>query len=101
MVAVKKTYFVLLGWLLVTTLGWVGCSTSQETPFPAVTRMSIEELRATLSDTSTVVIDVRTAKPWEKSDLKIKGARRENPKKEVGEWSNKYPKNKTYVLYCS
>jgi hypothetical protein len=37
---------------------------------------------------------------WADSDLKIKGAVREDPKV-FESWANKYPKDKTIVLYCA
>jgi len=65
----------------------------------AASRITIDELNAMPADQVTI-IDVRTEGSWEKSDQKIKGAIRENPN-EVEVWANKYPKDKTLVLYCS
>jgi rhodanese-related sulfurtransferase len=47
-----------------------------------------------------VLIDVRAGKDWTESDTKIKGAVREDPK-EFSSWADKYPKDKTLVLYCA
>jgi len=63
-------------------------------------KMSVEDLNARLGDPDVIVVDVRRGGAWEKSDLKIKGAVRENPS-EVETWMDKYPKDKTLVLYCS
>jgi len=45
--------------------------------------------------------DVREADSWEKSRLKIQGAVREDPGKDVKGWLDRYPKDKTLVFYCS
>jgi len=37
---------------------------------------------------------------WTGSDLKIRGAVREDPLA-VDSWANKYPKDKTLVFYCA
>jgi hypothetical protein len=63
-------------------------------------RMSIEELRSRLGDNDIVVIDVRTGRDWERSDSKIRGAVREDPR-DVTSWARKYPREKTLVLYCA
>lgn len=63
-------------------------------------RMSKDELRSMLGSGDLVVIDVRTEKEWKKSDKKIIGSTWEDAE-EVNAWADKYPKNKTIVLYCS
>ena len=65
-----------------------------------VPRMTNEELKAMLGNPDFIVIDVRTQKDWEKSDLKIAGAVREDPEA-VESWAKKYPKGKTLVFYCA
>jgi len=62
--------------------------------------MTKEELKAMLGSPNLVVIDVRYGKDWTDSDLKIKGAVREDPRAIVS-WANKYPKDKTLVFYCT
>ena len=64
-----------------------------------VLRMTVEQLKAKLGNPDLVIIDVRTAHDWEDSNAKIKGAIREDAHK-LGTWINKYPKDKTIVLYC-
>ena len=64
-------------------------------------RITKEELRARMGDPDLVILDVRTGGDWEDSDLKIKGAIREDPQKDTQSWANKYGKDKTLVLYCS
>ena len=66
-----------------------------------VEKMSKEELKAMLGKPELVVIDVRQAADLATSNQKIKGAVREDPKGEVKSWADKYPKDKTIVLYCA
>jgi len=63
-------------------------------------RMTREELKAMLGNPDVVLIDVRTQRDWEESDLKIKGALREDPGA-IESWAMKYPKEKTLVFYCA
>lgn len=64
-------------------------------------KMSKEELKAMLGNPELVVIDVRQAGDLAKSNQKIKGAVREDPRQAVKSWADKYPKDKTIVLYCA
>jgi rhodanese-related sulfurtransferase len=74
--------------------------------FPAIAksadapRITKEELKAMLDSPNLILIDVRTQRDWKESDLKIKGAIREDPEV-VESWVNKYPKDKTLVFYCA
>lgn len=63
-------------------------------------KMTKDELKGLLGNPDLVVLDVRYGKDWTDSDLKIHGAVREDPKV-FESWRNKYPKNKTIVLYCA
>jgi predicted sulfurtransferase len=63
-------------------------------------RMTKEELKALLGQPDLIIIDVRTGSDWTASDLKIKGAVREDPEN-IESWANKYAKDKTLVLYCA
>ncbi len=63
-------------------------------------RMTIGELKARLGNPDLLIIDVRYGNDWTDSDLKIKGAIREDPKA-FDSWANKYPKDKTLVFYCA
>jgi len=65
---------------------------------PMVTMLSIDELRGMLDNPDLTLIDVRYDKDWEGSDMKIKGAVREDYR-DVKSWGDKYPKNKLLVLY--
>jgi len=65
-----------------------------------IPRMTKEELKAKLDNPDVVIVDVRAGKDWKGSEFKIKGAIRENPAK-FSSWAEKYPKDKTLVLYCA
>jgi len=66
-----------------------------------VPRMTKEELKSLLGNPDVIVLDVRIADEWKRSDLKIKGAVHEDPEKDYRTWASKYPKDKTLVFYCS
>jgi rhodanese-related sulfurtransferase len=63
-------------------------------------RITKEEVKPMLGGSELVIIDVRSALDWDKNELKIKGALREDPEM-VSTWMAKYPKDKTLVFYCS
>ena len=64
-----------------------------------VPRMTKEELKTMLGNPDLIIIDVRIERDWKASELKIKGAVWEDFM-EVETWAQKYPKDKTIVLYC-
>lgn len=63
-----------------------------------VPRITKEDLQAMLSNPELIIIDVRSDGDWTSGDSKIKGALREDPGK-LGTWIEKYPKEKTLILY--
>ena len=63
-------------------------------------RITKEEVMPMLGSPDLIIIDVRAAVEWEKSESKIKGAIREDPDN-VGSWMSKYPKDKIIAIYCS
>lgn len=65
-----------------------------------VKRMTIEELKGMLGNPDLVIIDARRDGDWKSSNVKIKGAVREDLEK-VDTWMNKYPKDKTLLFYCA
>ena len=65
-----------------------------------VKRMTIEELKGMLGNPDLVILDVRRDGDWKSSNVKIKGAVREDQEK-VEAWMSKYPKDKTLVFYCA
>lgn len=75
------------------------CVSSKNAAHREVPRITKDELRANLDNKEYVVIDVRIPKDYGNSNVKIKGAIRENPM-DVNFWSP-YPKDKKIVLYCA
>ena len=63
-----------------------------------IPRITTEELKAILGNPDLTILDLRLGKAWTESDLKIKGAVREDPEN-IGSWANQYAKDKTLVLY--
>jgi hypothetical protein len=64
-------------------------------------RITKDQLFAMLGNPRVVILDVREGDSWEKSKFKIKGAVREDPEKDINDWVERYPKDKTLVFYCS
>lgn len=65
-----------------------------------IPRMAADELIKLIDNPEVIILDVRTDRDWEKSDLKIKTARWEDPQM-VASWADKYSPEKTLVLYCA
>lgn len=65
-----------------------------------VPKMTKDELKAMLGNPDLVMVDVRLGKDWTDSEMKIKGAVREDPR-DVESWAKKYTKDKILVLYCA
>jgi rhodanese-related sulfurtransferase len=63
-------------------------------------RISTEELKTLLGSGDLVLLDARTAKDWKKSDIKIVGAVRVDPK-DVNSWAGDYGKDQKIILYCA
>ncbi len=63
-------------------------------------RVSTEELQAMLGSSDLVLLDVRTAKDWKKSDRKIVGSVRVDPI-DVSSWAGDYSKDQKIILYCA
>jgi len=63
-------------------------------------RMTKEALKPLAGNPDVTIIDLRFGREWDGSDIKIKGAVREDPMK-PGQWMDKYPKEKMLVLYCA
>jgi hypothetical protein len=91
----RSIVFVVLLGLAVVQWGVSSAAAAPEAP-----RMSKEELKSMLGSNELVVIDVRAGKDWDSSEIKIKGAVREDPKA-LDLWTARYPKDKTIVLYCA
>jgi hypothetical protein len=65
-----------------------------------VPRVSKDYLKAKLGSPDLVLLDVRAQIDWEKSNEKITGAARMDPKT-VDTWSETLQKDKEIVLYCA
>lgn len=65
-----------------------------------VPRIAGTELETRLGQADIIVLDVRRDSDWNSSSEKIKGAARENPA-HFRNWADKYPRDKTIVLYCA
>jgi rhodanese-related sulfurtransferase len=63
-------------------------------------RITKEEVKPMIGSPDLIIIDVRSPVEWEKAELKVKGALREDPETATT-WMGKYPRDKTLVLYCS
>jgi hypothetical protein len=60
--------------------------------------ISIHQVKKRLNNSDVVIIDVRKYRNWWRSSKKILSAVRENPSN-VGQWAQKYPKNKSLIFY--
>ncbi|MBW2201438.1 MAG: rhodanese-like domain-containing protein [Deltaproteobacteria bacterium] len=65
-----------------------------------IPRVTKEQLRGLFDKSDLIILDVRTSKDWKVSEYKIQGAERAAPG-DFNSWVNKYPKDKTIVLYCA
>jgi hypothetical protein len=79
----------------------MGCAALTPGKSGEAQKLSKEQLLSMLGNTEVVILDVREAGSWKDSRMKIKGAVREDPEKDVQGWFDKYPKDKTLVFYCS
>ncbi len=87
----KTTFFLILPLLFV--LAGISMSDAKDVPI-----MTKEELKAQMDSSDVMILDVRKGKDWKSSEFKIKGASRADPK-ELDNWAETYPKDKTFVLY--
>jgi len=86
--------------LMVRTVVLVTILFAMTTMAAEVPKMTKEELKGMLGNQDVIIVDVRIGTDWNASEIKIKGAVREDPTK-VTEWIEKYPKDKTFVFYCA
>lgn len=63
-------------------------------------RIAKDELKKVIDDPGVVVIDVRAYTDWILASEKIRGAVREDYR-DFDDWSAKYPRDRTVVLYCA
>jgi len=91
----KKRLIVLLVSILVMMTACATLTMSKGVP-----RMTKEELKAMLDSPNLVIVDVRAGTDWAGSDMKIKGAVREDPN-DVKSWVDRYAKDRLIILYCA
>jgi rhodanese-related sulfurtransferase len=65
-----------------------------------VPRISSSEFKAIMGKPDVVIVDVRSAKDWEDSKMKLRTAVRVDPD-QIDTWAVNQPKDKTYVFYCA
>jgi Rhodanese-like domain len=82
---------------LVALIGLSAHATAKDAPFGVWTPA---DLKAQLDNPDVVVVDVRSSGDWNTSDQKIKGAIRVDQGDE-SILSERYGKDKTFVLYCA
>lgn len=64
-----------------------------------VPRIRPDEVNALLGSPDLILLDVRAKSHWEKTDRKIRGARRVDPDK-VEDWTGTIGREARVVLYC-
>ncbi len=84
---------IVLAFLVLLALTGASCVQAREVP-----RISKEEVLKMVGNPDAIIIDVRSESDWIASKAKIKGALREDPG-ELSSWADKYPKDRTLVLY--
>ena len=97
----KRATVTLLVFLAVVTLlvaSATAAKDSEKKPFPDIPRITKQELMDKLADPEVIIIDVRPEQQWNSAKLKILGATHEDPTA-IELWAEKYPKDKTIVLY--
>jgi rhodanese-related sulfurtransferase len=92
----RKAGFIVLAAFLFTVVAAALPAPSRAEEAP---RISQKVTKALLGNPEVVIIDVRRAADWEKSDAKIKGAVRET-EKDIS-WAGKYAKDQFLILYCA
>ena len=91
----------LIVFLVSISVMMMACATwTMSTMSEGVPRMTKDELKALLDGPDLTIIDVRHDQDWKGSDVKIKGAVREDPN-DVKSWVDKYAKDRLIILYCA
>lgn len=86
-------------WLLLcTVLLFVAAPDGSAAKEEAVPRMAGEKLKGLLGSPDLVVLDVRLG--GEAAPTRIPGSVFEEPDK-VDAWASKYPRDRTFVVYCA
>ena len=87
-----RVFAVAASFIILGVLAQMACAAD-------VPRMSKEELKSMLGNPEVTILDVRASGDWDNGKTKIQGAIREDPNKSTKSWADKYPKDKTIVLY--
>jgi rhodanese-related sulfurtransferase len=87
---------VLVSGLMLSAAFFPGC----EQAGPPVPRISAAEALQLAGQGNAVLVDVRTARTWETSAIKIKGAERRDPEA-VDQWAATYTPRQTLIFYCA
>jgi len=95
---IKSSTTLVIFMLVGATLLFSASAGSQDDP--VVLRITLNDLKARLQDPEFVIIDVRGPDYLKPGEPKIPGAVVEDPKL-IDQWADKYPKDKTLILYCS
>ena len=86
--------------ILIAFLGLIVLGAAETPTEHKALKMTKEQLKPLLGSPDLVVIDIRLVEQWKFSNRKIPGAVHENPTV-PSNWMDKYPKDKTIVLYCA
>jgi hypothetical protein len=93
-----KTTTIILSFLL--AAGMLFIAVSPAISAEDVPKMTVEALKGALDNPDLIILDVRRGGDWRSSEFKIQGAHRVDPG-DFGKWAEKFPKDKTLVLYCA
>jgi 3-mercaptopyruvate sulfurtransferase SseA len=94
----KRQLFILV---VSTLVMMMACTTwTMSTRSENVPRMTKDELKAMIDNPDVTIIDVRHDQDWKGSDVRIKGAVREDPN-DVKSCVDKYAKDRLIILYCA
>jgi rhodanese-related sulfurtransferase len=91
----SKRLLVVLVSILMTMMACATLTISKSVP-----KMTKDELNALLDGPDLTIIDVRHDQDWKGSDVRIKGAVREDLD-DVKSWARKYAKDRRIVIYCA
>ncbi|MBI4596767.1 MAG: hypothetical protein HY730_10420 [Candidatus Tectomicrobia bacterium] len=101
---IKKLYWNLIVLVIILTgLSAIGCSgviKYQKGEGGDVKTVNKEDLRSMWGNPDLKVVDVRLESQWRTATEKILTSVREDPEKDIGLWSKKYPKDGIFVFYC-
>jgi len=92
----QRVCIILAAWLIAAFAGLMVPGV-QAGDVPRITK---EELNKKLCSPDVIILDVRVAGSWDKSNQTIKCSKRVDPNN-VAAWSGTLPKNKEIVLYCA